>query len=154
QFRALDDRDARLVIAGEAATAELEREIVRAAEDDPRVRLFLQDVADEELQVFLNAADLVALPYQRILNSGSALLSLSFGRPVLAPAGGAMEDLQAQLGFDAVRLFQGSLSTAPLSAALDLPAPLPETLIARVQAAHDWDAIADSTLSLYAEAGR
>jgi beta-1,4-mannosyltransferase len=152
QFRALDDQDARLVIAGEPATEELERELVRTAEGDLRIRLFLQDVADEELQVFLNAADLVALPYERILNSGSALLSLSFGRPVLVPAGGAMEDLQAELGFDAVRVFDGPLTTAHLSAALDLPAPLPKTLIDRVQAARDWDAIADSTLSLYAEA--
>lgn len=34
----------------------------------------------------MNAADVVALPYARSTTSGSALLALSFGRPVVAPA--------------------------------------------------------------------
>lgn len=42
-------------------------------------------VPDEELGLWLRAADIMALPYQRILNSGSALLAASFGTPVIIP---------------------------------------------------------------------
>jgi glycosyltransferase involved in cell wall biosynthesis len=45
------------------------------------------------MQVFLNAADWMALPYRQILTSGSALLGLSFGVPVIAPRRGTLVDL-------------------------------------------------------------
>jgi beta-1,4-mannosyltransferase len=151
EFTQLPDQDVRLVVAGQVATPQLRESIEEAAAGDGRIRLFLDEVTDEELQVFLNAADLVALPYERILNSGSALLALSFGRPVLVPATGAMVDLQQQLGDDAVRLFEGRLSADGLAAALSRPAPATDELIARVREAHDWDAIAEQTLSLYEE---
>ena len=154
EFTKLEDDDVRLVVAGQVATARLRESIEEAAGADGRIRLFLDEVTDEELQVFLNAADLVALPYERILNSGSALLALSFGRPVLVPATGAMADLQAQLGDDAVRLFDGQLSSAQLTTALAGTAPKADELIARVRETHDWDTIAEHTLSLYAEASR
>ncbi|MBO0609177.1 glycosyltransferase family 4 protein [Myceligenerans salitolerans] len=45
----------------------------------------LSFVPDEELGLWLRASDIMALPYQRILNSGSALLACSFGTPVIVP---------------------------------------------------------------------
>jgi len=50
-------------------------------------------VPAEELQVCLNACDVVVLPYQEILTSGAAVLALSFGRPVVAPGMGALPEL-------------------------------------------------------------
>jgi beta-1,4-mannosyltransferase len=41
----------------------------------------------------MRAADLIALPYKEILNSGSAILALSFDRPILVPAAGALAEL-------------------------------------------------------------
>jgi beta-1,4-mannosyltransferase len=152
EFAQLEDDDVRLVVAGQVATPQLRESIEEAAGADGRIRLFLDEVTDEELQVFLNAADVVALPYERMLNSGSALLALSFGRPVLVPATGAMIDLQAQLGAEAVRVFDGQLSAAHLADALARRAPKAAELIARVRDAHDWDTIAERTLALYAEA--
>jgi glycosyltransferase involved in cell wall biosynthesis len=150
EFRRVDDRSARLVVAGRPESAELRLALRTAAAGDERVALHLRDVADEELQVFLNAADVVALPYERILESGSALLALSFGRPVLVPDTDTMRDLQAQIGPDAVRLFDGSLG---LDEALTVRVDSGR-LIERVRERHDWDTIADRTLSLYAEAAR
>jgi glycosyltransferase involved in cell wall biosynthesis len=42
-------------------------------------------VAEHEIQVFFRAADIAAYPYQRILTSGSLMLALSFGVPVVSP---------------------------------------------------------------------
>lgn len=147
-FRALDDPRARLVIAGEPES-KLDGRVRRAAVGDDRIVLHLRSIADDELQIFLGAADLVVLPHQRALNSGTALLALSFGRPVLVPDGPAMADLCDELGADAVRLYRGELEAAHLHAALDRVAPQPEVLVARVRAAHDWETIAARTLELY-----
>jgi beta-1,4-mannosyltransferase len=148
EFRSLDDPRARLVVAGQPER-ELGASLRRAAAGDARIDLHLRDIPDDELQVFLGAADLVVLPYERVLNSGTALLALSFGRPVLVPDGPAMADLRRELGADAVRVYRGQLDATHLHAALDAVSPQPEALVARVRRVHDWDAIAERTLELY-----
>jgi glycosyltransferase involved in cell wall biosynthesis len=45
-------------------------------------------LADEEMQLYLRAADVAAYPYRRILTSGSILLALSFGVPVVSRLSG------------------------------------------------------------------
>jgi hypothetical protein len=81
----------------------------------------------------IGAADLVALPYAELLNSGVALLALSFDRPVLVPATGAMADLRDAVGPAWVRTYDGALTPDVLAAALaaaagDAPrAPAPLT---------------------------
>jgi glycosyltransferase involved in cell wall biosynthesis len=117
QFRALDG-DLLLLIAGKAKPAPLGARIAQLAADDPRVRFIPSFVPDDELQIYLRAADLVVLPYRDILNSGSALLALSFDRPVLVPRRGAMDDLAAAVGDAWVRTYDGELTTNELRDAL------------------------------------
>jgi glycosyltransferase involved in cell wall biosynthesis len=117
-FRALPDRDVVLVVAGPPRTPALADEVVAAAGDDPRIRLRLELVPDDEVQLALVAADLVALPYTAVQNSSTALLALSFDRPVLVPDRGAMAELRGAVGGDWVRLFGGPLTPAALEGAL------------------------------------
>lgn len=42
-------------------------------------------VDDADLQLWYRAADVLVLPYDRVLNSGSALLAATFGRPCILP---------------------------------------------------------------------
>lgn len=58
-----------------------------------RVRLEPRFIEDDEVQMYLRAADAVVIPYREILTSGSAMLALSFGRPVVVPRLGALVDL-------------------------------------------------------------
>ena len=66
---------------------------------------------------FLLAADLVVLPYRRILNSGVVMLALTFARPVLVPDLGAMRDQQRAFGAEWIRLYRGELTPEELAAA-------------------------------------
>lgn len=50
-------------------------------------------IPDEEVMEYLNAADFMALPYERILTSGSAMLALSAGLPVIAPKLGLLTEI-------------------------------------------------------------
>lgn len=131
-FRTLIDADARLVVAGEPESDALDREVRDAAAGDDRVVLRLQHVADRDVPAIVGAADLVALPYTELLNSGAALLALSMGRPVFVPEAGAMSDLRDAVGPRWVHLAPGSVTTESLRAALAIavaerpapPAPL------------------------------
>lgn len=42
-------------------------------------------IPDEDLATWFSASDLMVFPYQRVLNSGSLLLSATFGRPCILP---------------------------------------------------------------------
>ena len=88
-FGELPEPRACLVIAGEPIGGV---ELPPVA--DPRIRLFLRHVPDAEVQVFLNAADLLVLPYRNVLTSGAAMLALSFGRAIVAPRLGCLPELE------------------------------------------------------------
>ncbi|GLY28467.1 glycosyltransferase [Kineosporia sp. NBRC 101731] len=75
-----------LIVAGKPDDAPQTREFLIAAAAHPAVRLMPVQVPDVDIQVLMRAADLVALPYRRSLNSGVLALALSFGRPVLMPS--------------------------------------------------------------------
>lgn len=92
-FDQLKDPEVILLIAGLCREPELLREIKQAAQADPRILLRLEFIQDEDVQVYMNACDWVTLPYQKVLNSGSALLALSFSRPVIVPQRGALTEL-------------------------------------------------------------
>jgi len=49
----------------------------------PAAHAALRKVPDDELQVFLRAADVAVLPYRQSLNSGALALALTFGLPVV-----------------------------------------------------------------------
>lgn len=117
-FRASADAQTVLVVAGEVHSASLRAEVLEAAADDPRVRLFLDFVPDGKLQYFLNAADLVVLPHAEILNSASAMLGLSFDRPVLLPEKGAMGELRAAVGDEWIKTYHGDLNADVLRSGL------------------------------------
>lgn len=128
---------------GDATTDAVER----AAAGDPRIRLDLAHLDDHRLATWLAAADLVALPYRRILNSGAALLALSAHRPVLVPAIGAMPELAADLGPAWVRTYHGALDEHVLEDAVgwaEEPRPTPPKLDA-----YRWGRIAEETLAGY-----
>ena len=57
-----------------------------------RITFVERYIPGDELQYFFNAADAVVLPYNKVLTSGSMLHALSFGRPVIAPRVGMIEE--------------------------------------------------------------
>lgn len=81
-----------LLLAGSASKANTLAltKLFRASE---AIHFNIGRVSDDELQHYLNASDFMVLPYRAILTSGSAILALSFGRPVIAPEIGGLAEL-------------------------------------------------------------
>lgn len=151
-FRSLNDPNTRLLIAGRPKPEALADEIHAAAEGDPRVHLVPAFVPDEEVQRYFRAADLLVLPYREILNSGSAMFSLSFDRPVLVPRKGAMADLAEQVGPRWVRTYEGELAPETLGEALAWAATLDRGERPPLQEM-EWPRIAQLTLEAYRALG-
>ncbi|HEU4326331.1 MAG TPA: glycosyltransferase [Roseiflexaceae bacterium] len=93
-FAALSaDTRGALLIAGQPKDASYAAELARRANAVPGVLLRPAFVPDDELALYLAAADVVALPYRSLLTSGMLLGALSYARPVIAPAFGPVGEL-------------------------------------------------------------
>lgn len=124
-----------LQISGRCRDPELRARLEQLAGDNVRLDLRYQEEA--ELEAVVDASDAVVLPYRDIVNSGSALLTLSRFRPVLAPRLGSLLELQEEIGEKWVHLYDGDLTAEVLSGFIDMlrqrQAPDAPDL-----AAHDW----------------
>lgn len=79
----LPNSEVKLVVAGRPQNTALVEELTAAA-IYPNVILHLNHIPDGQWLNFLELAHFVVLPYERILNSGMALLALGAGKPLLA----------------------------------------------------------------------
>jgi glycosyltransferase involved in cell wall biosynthesis/GT2 family glycosyltransferase len=50
-------------------------------------------VADDRMQIYLKSADVMVLPYKKVLTSGSVFLAMSFGLPVICPEAGLLSHI-------------------------------------------------------------
>jgi glycosyltransferase involved in cell wall biosynthesis len=144
-FRALRSSRAHLVGAGRPLDASAERAVVDAVRGDTRVHLHLRRIDDPDVHRYFRAARVVVLPYRRILNSGAALLALSFDRPVVVPASGSLVDLEEHVGPEWVSTYDGPLRTEVLECAL---AAVPPTGTAPLER-YDWAEIGRATVDAY-----
>lgn len=147
-FRQFSDPNTILYIVGRPEFPVLEQEIKTEAALDSRVQLHLDFVPKEKAQVFFRAADLVVLPYREILNSGSALLALSFNCPILVPLRGALGELQTQVGKEWVHTYTGDILPSQIEAALERALNTPRAKQAPLDA-WDWKELAQQTIHAY-----
>jgi beta-1,4-mannosyltransferase len=86
--------DASLWIVGRFQTAEYAKRVKRQIDERPQgIRLVDAFIPDEQVQHYFVACDVVVLAYAEVLTSGSAMLALGFGRPIVAPRLGHLEDV-------------------------------------------------------------
>ena len=91
------DTSARLMVAGECDDPRLRSRLHELARrGGGRVALRLEHVPEAEVTPLLSAADVVVLPFRRVTTSGSALLALSHGRPLVVPDLIGLSDLPDQ----------------------------------------------------------
>ncbi len=147
-FRQIPEQEAILYIAGRPEPSTLTQEIEREAASDPRVRMHLDFIPKDKAQLYFRAADLVILPYREILNSGSALLGLSFDRPVVVPRRGALGELQDLVGDRWVRTYEGEITPSHIEEALKWALNTSRPERAPLDAL-DWKVLAQQTIDAY-----
>ena len=88
-----------LWVAGQSRPPDYQQRLAQLAAADKRVRWHPQFVPDDQIQLWMNAADVVVLPYRRTTTSGAAMLAFSFGKPIIAPALPTFRELMADAPF-------------------------------------------------------
>jgi glycosyltransferase involved in cell wall biosynthesis len=91
------DRNYRLIIAGEPIKESSQhwRDVHKTIESSPMREQVVQEIryiADEEMETYLKAADVLVLPYKQIFQSGVLFMSHNFGLPVIATDVGTFRD--------------------------------------------------------------
>ena len=146
-FREAALPDTQILIAGRADPRH-RRQVEKAADGDHCIMLDLRRIPRDEVQLLFSAADLVVLPFSDIMHSGSAILALSFNKPVLVPARGSLPELQARVGAEWVRTYEGELTPEILSAAA-VWATQSNRRSRPDLSSFDWPHIVQATVELY-----
>jgi len=137
-----------LRIAGKAS-APYAAELRALAGGDPRVDLAPDRFLEHgELIAEITAAEVVALPYRHVYNSGVALLALSAGRPIVVTDSASMRELQGEVGPEWVQLLPAEFGAADVAAAVAAlrsvaRGPLPDL------SARTWPAVAGAYVAAF-----
>ena len=91
-FETLSDQKARLLIVGKPLNDEVAQDIMNRCNNNKRIKTFFGFIPDNEVQVYMNAADIVVLPYKDILTSGAVIIAISFGKPIITTPSGCIAD--------------------------------------------------------------
>lgn len=91
-FKKLPNKNIKLMIVGKPIDKELTSEILENSKDNENIKTFLEFIPDKDIQLYMNASDIIVLPYRDILTSGSMILAMSFAKPVIAPEIGCITD--------------------------------------------------------------
>jgi glycosyltransferase involved in cell wall biosynthesis len=148
-------------IAGEPIkeSAQHWEEVYKTIQSSPMREQVIQDIryiADEEMETYLKAADVLVLPYKQIFQSGVLFMSHNFGLPVIATDVGTFRDdiIEGTNGFvcrpndteDLARRIEDYFSS-------DLYRNLDERRAAiqkSVRLSHSWSSVARTTRDVYA----
>jgi glycosyltransferase involved in cell wall biosynthesis len=117
-----------------------------------RVRFVPRFVDEAEIPAFFRRADIVALPYREIDQSGVLYTALAFGKPIVLSAVGGFADIAEQGAARAVRANAPVELAAAIHELVDDDAERAKLAAAAASAAagpYSWDSIAQTTLNLY-----
>jgi glycosyltransferase involved in cell wall biosynthesis len=154
--------DCRLIIAGkprggcEGYLEAIQQSISRSAHPE-RIIQKIGYVPDEETELYFKAADLLALPYTQVSQSGVLFLGYSFGLPVIATDVGSLgEDIvEGKTGFlckpcDPVELANGIKTYFESDLYKELNQRRQE-IRTYANERHSWDVVGAVTRSVYEE---
>jgi glycosyltransferase involved in cell wall biosynthesis len=153
-FQEVDDDRFRLLIAGRPwePTAHINK-LAMLAERDARIQFTPHWIADEDMQLYYNAADVIVMPFASVLTSSSTILAMSFGKPVVVPAMGSLVDVvTSDVGLTYDPEDPGALKRALL---LSLSLDLDEMGRAGLQKVEGdtWERFVGETLAVYQGGG-
>ncbi len=85
-------KESTLLIAGKAIDESYLQKLTQLASDTKGVILYADFVEDSKIHLFFSAADVVVLPFEKILTSGSLILAMSYNKPIIAPRTGGISE--------------------------------------------------------------
>lgn len=100
-FKSLQNNQVTLLICGKCSSEAYMLELINACGNlyQTHIKIINQYIPNDLMQVYINAADYLILNYaDKPINPGTAILALTFNKPVIAKADNVIQEV---LGFDA-----------------------------------------------------
>jgi len=92
-FDKISEGNELLILAGRPYDEHIKTEISDLVADRKDILFYPGFVADERMQVYMNAADAVVFPFKDIFTSGSVLLAMSFAKAIVVPKLESLSDV-------------------------------------------------------------
>lgn len=139
------------LIAGRNRAPALVERLESMAAADPRLRVRAGFVPDDEMGRYLQATDVAVFCFREVLTSGSVILAMTYGLPVIAPERGCLPELVTP----AAGLLYDPDDAAALGRALGHIKTLDTARMGaearRIAAGLRWDDVARRTAAIYQE---
>jgi len=143
------NEDLLIMIVGKCSAQYLREALHRFSNDFPRNCIIkLQHIPDEGVQLYMNACDIGILPYKEVTTSGSLLLFMSFGKPVIVPQLEPIRETVGDLGVYYDPKKKGSLESV-ITKSRDLDLATISRKMFEKASEYNWDEISDSTAGVY-----
>jgi len=142
-------QQAKILIVGKPFNDEIATNIKNSCKDNVQIRNILEFIPDDDIQIYMNAADIVVLPFKDILTSGSIILSMSFGKPIIAPEIGCITDV---LDYKGGFLYTGDGLIEAMQKAINTDRKILQDMGMynfRLAERYGWDEIAKRTYDIY-----
>jgi glycosyltransferase involved in cell wall biosynthesis len=98
-FNSLEDTDnTKLLIVGKPINEKFKNFLIQTSRGNKKIIFKFEFIQDDEIQIYMNAADIAVIQYREILTSGQCLLAISFGKPIIAPRLGCINDILDEKG--------------------------------------------------------
>lgn len=115
--------DTFLLIAGKPLNQAMADEIQATCARLKNVRADLRHIGNEEIQDYVRASNCLVIATSFAVTSGSALLGLSFDRPVLMPHRGSAIEIRDNVGEEWLYTYDGGIRSKVLYRAFDIEQP-------------------------------
>lgn len=147
KFKEYSDEESILLIAGRAREENLERQIMQKAENSSNILFKEGFIAEDNVPMYFRAADIVALPFDQIFNSGSVLMALSMGRMVMVPNKGVMKSTVPENNIVYEEIDEGVREI--FSTTKSTMEDIGESNLNHVKKNNNWDDITAKTIEMY-----
>lgn len=91
-FNSIEAPNGKLILAGKPHRNITVDDLEASIQANPNIITRFEYVPDDDIQIYFNAADVVVLPFKDLLTSGSIILAMSFGKAIIAPKIGCIQD--------------------------------------------------------------
>lgn len=107
-FNGIKDESYKLLIVGRFEDSDYLNDVKLKIKNN-NIYIIDKFIKDEEIKYYYNACDISVIPFKKIFNSGSMLLSVGFNRKVLVPETPAFLEYKNIMGEEAISTFSGDL---------------------------------------------
>jgi glycosyltransferase involved in cell wall biosynthesis len=153
EFGNFEGGEYKLLICGAISEddKDLKDEIINLSKEDDRVELHFEFLSNEEIKELYSFTDIAILPYKDIVNSGSALLALSLGCPVLVPNNLFMQELKISMPDHMVLTYDGFFKSSKLNDILGQKRAFKNNEPKQYMKNLDWQIIGNLHVKFYTE---